>query len=85
MAKREQIAASAHGTLLSSGSTSVLLSGMLKEFSTMSMFSTQQSLQRSEGMFEKRSFHDHYAKMRTSGLQLCGTEWEEILQRGMCR
>jgi len=27
-------------------------------------------------MFEKRSFHDHDEKMRTSGLQLCSTEWE---------
>ena len=59
MAKREQIAASAHGMLLSSGSKSVLLSGMLKEFSTMSMFSGQQSRQKSDGMFEKRSFHDY--------------------------
>jgi hypothetical protein len=51
MAKREQIAASAHGTLLSSRSTSVLLSGILKEFNTMSKFSGQQSLQGSEGIF----------------------------------
>jgi hypothetical protein len=51
MAKREQIAASEHGTLLSSGSTSVLLSGILKEFNTMSKFSGQQSLQGSEGIF----------------------------------
>jgi hypothetical protein len=59
MAKREQIAAFAHEMLLSSGSTSVFLNGMLKEFSTMSMFSGQQSRQKSEGMFKKRSFHDY--------------------------
>jgi hypothetical protein len=40
MANREQIAASANEMLLSSGSTSVFPSGMLKDFSTMSMFWT---------------------------------------------
>lgn len=33
----------------------------------------------------KRSFHDHGERMRTSSLQLCRTEREELLQRYMCR
>ena len=63
MTKTEQIDAAARGILNVSAHANALQTGVTMQFRLRSIFLAQQSLQRSEGMFRKGSFHDNYAKM----------------------